>query len=173
MADPLAITIRPLQERDLAAVEQALPFGVPGKHRSRLARQRAGSVVYLIAWHEAFPVGHALLSLMRPHDDPRGAELPRCPDVEDLLVHPDWRKRGIGAQLLLTSEEAARARGYSEVGLSVALDNLEAQRMYARRGYRDAGIGVFTLGGTYLDAEGSPRAWSETCTYLIKRLSER
>jgi GNAT superfamily N-acetyltransferase len=117
-------------------------------------------------------VGHALLTLTRTRDDPRGLDLPRCPDVEDLLVHPDWRRRGIGTKLLLAAEATAQARGYSEIGLSVALDNLEAQRMYARRGYRDAGVGLFALGGTYLDPEGMPCAWSETCTYLVKRLRE-
>jgi ribosomal protein S18 acetylase RimI-like enzyme len=166
----MAITIRPLHETELDAVELALRFGVPEKHRGRLARQRAGSALYLIAWHEAFPVGHALLKLLHPPDDPRQIARPRCPEVEDLLVHPEWRSRGIGSQLLKAAEEAARERGYSEIGLSVAVDNAAAQRLYARQGYVDAGVGVFTVSGTYLEADGTPRAWTETCTFLVKKL---
>ena len=172
MAGPVAITIRPLHETELDAVERALRFGVPEKHRGRLARQRTGSVLYLIAWQESFPVGHALLKLLLPRDDPRQVARPRCPELEDLLVHPEWRSRGIGSQLLDAVEQAARERGYSEIGLSVAVDNAEAQRLYARRGYVDAGLGVFSLGGAYLEADGTPRSWTETCTYLVKRLRE-
>lgn len=170
MTDDLNVTIRPLQAPDLECVERLLPFGVPGKHRARLTRQQAGELVYLIAWKDASPVGHAVLKLTRPPDDPRSALLSRCPEIEDLLVHPAWRSRGVGGQLLAALEQAAKERGYSQVGLSVAIDNGAARRLYARSGYTDAGFGRFSLGGSFVDAEGQLQTWAETCLYLTKQL---
>lgn len=56
--------------------------------------------------------------------------------VKDLVVHPQWRQRGIGGTLMRTAMGALAARGIGEVALKVHADNMEARRLYAELGFR-------------------------------------
>ncbi len=66
------------------------------------------------------------------------------PEIQDLNVHPDFRRRGIGAQLVDYCEALARAEGIAEMGISVGLHPSfgAAQRLYVRKGYVPDGAGV-------------------------------
>ena len=97
--DKMAVEIRPLAGEEIGLLEQHVAFGPPEKHRERFARQRKGTVVYLVAWRENLPVGHALLKWDGSTDEPMASELDSCPDTEDLFVSPNHRSRGIGSQL--------------------------------------------------------------------------
>lgn len=68
----------------------------------------------------------------------------RLPEIQDLRVLPTYRKRGVGAGLILASEELARGRGNPGIGISVGLnaDYGAAQRLYVRMGYMPDGQGV-------------------------------
>jgi ribosomal protein S18 acetylase RimI-like enzyme len=50
--------------------------------------------------------------------------------VKDLVVHPLWRRRGLGTALLLTAFHALRQRGAGSVALKVEADNHAALRFY-------------------------------------------
>ena len=54
---------------------------------------------------------------------------------EDLIVHPDERKRGIGEALLKHVIEQARADGISRITLLTDMQNERAQAMYRRAGF--------------------------------------
>jgi GNAT superfamily N-acetyltransferase len=54
--------------------------------------------------------------------------------VEELAVHPDWRSRGIGAQLLTTAKDWARERGASHLKLDSSMARTDAHRFYEREG---------------------------------------
>jgi ribosomal protein S18 acetylase RimI-like enzyme len=54
---------------------------------------------------------------------------------EDLVVHPDERKRGIGEALLKTVVEHARAEGVLRITLLTDMQNERAQAMYRRVGF--------------------------------------
>ena len=54
----------------------------------------------------------------------------------DLVVHPSFRRRGIGEGLLAWSARALRALGYDTVRLWVTETNTAARRLYDRTGFR-------------------------------------
>jgi len=55
--------------------------------------------------------------------------------LEDCVVHPDYRRRGIGAALLSHALEQARALGATRVTLLTDGDNARAQALYKRLGF--------------------------------------
>jgi GNAT superfamily N-acetyltransferase len=54
---------------------------------------------------------------------------------EDLVVHPDERKRGIGEALLKHVVDQARAEGVLRITLLTDMQNERAQAMYRRVGF--------------------------------------
>ena len=54
---------------------------------------------------------------------------------EDLVVHPDERKRGIGEALLKHVIEQARAEGITRITLLTDMQNERAQALYRRAGF--------------------------------------
>jgi ribosomal protein S18 acetylase RimI-like enzyme len=56
--------------------------------------------------------------------------------IQDIIVDPDFRGRGIGRQLLHAMLEALRTSGSSQVVLSTAERNGAAQRLFASAGFR-------------------------------------
>ena len=56
--------------------------------------------------------------------------------VEDMFVHPDFRGKGVGSQLLTSAIELCRALGYFRISLLTDTKNSAAQRFYERHGFR-------------------------------------
>jgi len=54
-------------------------------------------------------------------------------------VHPEYRRRGIGAKLLDAALVYCRVCGYREVELDTAPWMQQAQRLYRSRGFRETG----------------------------------
>ena len=59
--------------------------------------------------------------------------------LDELLVAPDRRGRGIGTRFLALLEEYARAGGADAIRLEVSAENPRARDLYAARGYTDPG----------------------------------
>lgn len=55
--------------------------------------------------------------------------------LEDFVVRPDCRARGLGSRLLEAAVELVRAEGCKRVTLLTDHDNAAAQRLYARHGF--------------------------------------
>jgi GNAT superfamily N-acetyltransferase len=139
-------------------------------HRERLAMQRDGLALYLVAWHAGQPLGHLLLRWAGTTRQPMASRLAPCPSISDLFVVAEHRSRGVGSRLLDAAEELTRRRGFRRVGLGVATDNLRARALYARRGYRDSGCGEYRI--RWLDAAaGADPLREELCLYLVKPLA--
>ncbi len=166
------VDIRSITKPDIILLEQRFPQGGIAKHSERLARQQRGEAVYLIAWCQGQPAGHALLKWGGSQDEPVTKQLRiACPDIEDLFVLEELRSQGIGSQLLCFAEHLAQEQDYTHIGLSVGvISNEPARRLYERLGYQDAHFGEYTEEGEYLDPQGHCHTWKETCIYLIKDL---
>jgi [ribosomal protein S18]-alanine N-acetyltransferase len=70
-------------------------------------------------------------------------------EVQNVAVHPDWRRRSIGRQLVETLLAEARAAGVSRALLEVRRTNRPALSLYRKLGFRETG----TRPGYYSDGE--------------------
>jgi GNAT superfamily N-acetyltransferase len=62
------------------------------------------------------------------------------PLLSNLVVAPEWRRRGVASRLLQESESMVRAWGFEEMLLKVEAANAAAIQMYLRGGYVSVGI---------------------------------
>lgn len=67
------------------------------------------------------------------------------PEISDLNVLPNYRKKGIGTSLIKKCEKMARDNGYSKIGLGVGMtrDYGNAQRLYFHMDYVPDGNGLY------------------------------
>ena len=164
--------IRPISAHEVALVEKHIAFDWANseKHRDRYARQQAGDVVYLVAWHEGVPVGHVVLEWKVPDDHPLAHRLQDSPNVEDLFVSPDNRSTGVRSRLVEAVSVLAKEGGRTRIGLGVDIDNPRARSLYGRVGFEDSGLGEYQCRWPWTDRDGRRRWAEESCRYLIKRL---
>ena len=130
------LMIRPANEADLAAL-RSLPYsgGLKGKHRERLDRQENGAAVYLLAILDFEPIGHLLLKWDGPEHARVRAVTPPCAEVEDFVVDPAFRGKGIGTAMLDEAARLCRERGVDRIGLGVGFGNPYASKFYEQRGF--------------------------------------
>jgi len=55
--------------------------------------------------------------------------------ISNLVVHPEYRRRGIAKGLMVAAEGEAQRRGYSLITIGVDRGNNYARALYERRGY--------------------------------------
>jgi [ribosomal protein S18]-alanine N-acetyltransferase len=117
--------------RELAAGEVDRVGAVLG-----LARLHSENGVYLVAWDGDEPLGHARLAFKDP------------PELQDVEVRIEHRRRGIGTALTRAAEDEARTRGHDRLRLTVSDENDAAQALYRGLGYADAGLPPKHVHGT-------------------------
>lgn len=139
--------VRPLGDEELALVDARLP----------LHRLDQGDGFYLVAWDRADPAGHAYLALTDP------------PELQDVYVLPELRRRGVAAALTAAAEEETVTRGFDRLTLSVDVGNDAARRLYERCGYVETGAVPVRRRGTIM-LRGKPFRFDATLVYLSKRL---
>lgn len=166
-----AIVVRPLAESEVARlIDAPWPGGRPERHRDRFARQQRDEVLYLIGWQGDEPVGHLLLVWAGPEYEPLTSTILNCAEIQDFVVRPDLRSRGIGHQMLAHAEELTRHRGLQRLGLYVGLDNPRARALYETTGFVDSGFGILPLRWQYRGEDGAQHWHEETAVYLVKEL---
>jgi GNAT superfamily N-acetyltransferase len=141
------IEIRPLAGQDDRALDR-LPFARLG--------QREGE--YLVAWDDADPVGHAHLDW--------GAGVP---ELQDVYVAEDHRRRGVGTALSLAAERRAVERGHDRLALEVGEDSPAARALYDKLGYRATGT-TRRVKGTIM-IRGGPLDVDDTLIAMVKSLA--
>jgi ribosomal protein S18 acetylase RimI-like enzyme len=122
-----------------------------------LARLEQGDGSYLVAWEDDEPVGHAHLALTDP------------PELQDVAVRPEHRRRGIATALAHAAERAVVARGFDRLRLSVSVDNDAALALYRHLGYADVGIPPRRVHGT-IQIRTGPIEVDDTLLTLEKSL---
>lgn len=58
--------------------------------------------------------------------------------MDSLAVMPDWRKKGIGLQLMKAQLNKARTLGFMKASLLVDPENVNAQQMYKKLGFKES-----------------------------------
>ncbi len=165
------VDVRPLRRREVETIAKGLnPARNAATHQARLKLQDEGMLVYLIAWIDDIPVGHAMLLWEGPTGSPKQHIGQPYPYVEDLWVRNDLRSRGIGARMLAEMTMLTIAHGYKAVSLSVGVDNRRAIGLYQRMGFATTRTPKFTLSGMVTMADGETQFWSEKCQYMLKSL---
>jgi [ribosomal protein S18]-alanine N-acetyltransferase len=101
-----------------------------------LARLGQGDGFYLVAWDGEQPLGHAYLALTDP------------PELQDVEVRLEHRRRGVASALTTSAEAAALERGFGHLRLQVSANNGPAQALYQGLGFRDVGIPPRRVQGT-------------------------
>ena len=119
------------QIRELASTEVDRVGAVLG-----LARLGQGDGFYLVAWEDDEPLGHAYLALTDP------------PELQDVDVRPEQRRRGVASALTTAAEREARDRGFDRLRLRVSVGNEAAQAVYRGLDYRDSDVPPKRVHGT-------------------------
>jgi ribosomal protein S18 acetylase RimI-like enzyme len=122
-----------------------------------LARLEQGDGFYLVAWEDEEPIGHAYLALTDP------------PELGDVSVRPEHRRRGVATTLTAAAERGSRERGFDRLRLTVGVDNEPAQALYRSCGYVDSGLPPKRVQGTIAIRTG-PLEVDDTLPTWEKRL---
>jgi ribosomal protein S18 acetylase RimI-like enzyme len=94
------------------------------------ARLNNNEAVIFVAFNNAIPVGFTLLY---PKFSSKNAI--KIWIINDLYVEQDYRKQGIGEQLIQKAFLYAKNEGVNIVELSTAVDNYTAQKLYESIGF--------------------------------------
>jgi predicted GNAT family acetyltransferase len=148
------LVISELDSEQIAVVDQHLPLNrldQPGDEGS-----------YLVAWDGDQPVAHARIAWS-------GTQL-GLPEIQDVFVATDQRRKGIATALTEAAEAEAKARGWETVSLSVSQDkNPAARSLYTRLGYVAVESEPVRVTGV-ITLRGQPVEVDDTLVYMTKAL---
>jgi len=105
-----------------------LPLRYEQQLRETLSSQN--NIRVIVASIKDKPVGISLAFL---HPEP--AIGGRTLELQDLVVLPSWRGKGIGSRLMAETETVAAREGCKKIILSVSVDNSVGQRLSRKLGY--------------------------------------
>ncbi len=140
---PGGLAIRKMTERDVDEIARV--FATRRKPRAQYRRyfseQLMGDRLVLVAWCGRKVVGYVTVVWESTYEPFRRAGIP---EIVDLNVITEYRRRGIGTALIHAAEDAARQRACVSIGISVVQspEYAAAHRLYPKLGYVPDGRGV-------------------------------
>lgn len=156
----LAVTVRDLASRDIAACAWSGPALHLAQMATQLERAGRGEVDYLaVCPPSGLPVAIG------------GVDYVANPDAGtlwQLAVHPALQSCGLGTILIRAAEERIRARGRRWTALSVEEINPRARALYERLGY--VACGRQPDGWDVQAPDGSVTRYETVCTLMRKEL---
>jgi len=168
VVEAVGFVIRPGVEADLLELEWEGQYRrYRAVYRAALEEAKRGARALLVAEADGRVVGQIFVHFTSPWPIP-GSHAP-AGYLYAFRVRPTHRARGIGKALLQEAEDRLTAAGSAHAVIAVAQDNVEARRLYERRGYKwladDPGH------WTYLDEHGTTRHVHEPAHLLVKTLT--
>lgn len=103
---------------------------------------------FLVAEQDGIILGYAMSRILR-RLKLRGFGVKKIGHIMSIAVHPDYRRRGIGGELLARTMETLWENGASELRLEVRASNQLARDMYRKVGFREDRV----VEGYYSDGE--------------------
>lgn len=148
------LVISELDSAQIAVVDRCLPL-------NRLD-QTGDESSYLVAWEHGHPVAHARIAWSGTHLG--------LPEIQDVFVAREHRRKGIATALTKAAEGEAKARGWEAISLSVSQDkNPAARSMYDRLGFSAADAAPVRVTGL-ISLRGQSVEVDDTLIYMIKAL---
>ena len=141
------------------------------KYLTRLRDQAAGKCVSLTAVYKGLPAGYVNVYLTGLGGAFSGKGFP---EIVDIGVLEEYRRKGIGSRLMDVAEEIARQ--YADtVWLGVGLHSGygSAQRMHVKRGYIPDGTGVWYRDEPCAQYETEIANDDDLVLFLSKRLGRK
>ncbi|UCH43351.1 MAG: GNAT family N-acetyltransferase [Dehalococcoidales bacterium] len=167
------ITVKLLEAQDIQLI--SLAFTRIGWNKpvslleGYLAEQERGERVVLVAYSGDAVTGYVTViwkSYYPPFVD-KG-----IPEINDLNVLPDFRRRGIASALLDEAEKKIFERSpVAGIGVGMHAGYGAAQRMYAIRGYVPDGLGISYQGVTVEPGQQVP-VDDDLILYLVKERNQ-
>jgi len=106
---------------------------LPLLQKARFTEQDKKESLYLIAFQPKKPVGYVYIKL-------KGSERHHtCPNIQDLYVKEELRKKGIAKQILQETEDFLKKLGYSKIGLNVETKEKWIKNFYENQGFKIQG----------------------------------
>lgn len=140
----MTVTIRRMEKRDIAVI-YATPAVTgtrrpPDLYKKYFDQQESGDRVVLLAFYEGRFAGHVSVIWKPEYPDFTEKDIP---EINDLVVHPELRRRGIATALVDEAERIIFERSpVAGIGVGMYAGYGPAQIMYARRGYVPDGRGL-------------------------------
>lgn len=127
-------TIRPAKPSDKAFIAglSGLVFSVYGPYSSTVSEWFESSVtVTLISTVGGRPAGFVMIGALPADEEGR-----TCTEILAIAVTPEFQRRGIGRELLQFAQKEAEGLGEQRLFLHTAKENLAAQKLFLRNGFR-------------------------------------
>ena len=128
----MKLRVEPMTIVDIPAVHEIerLSFPVPWPayaFRQELETNKLARYLVVREGHRTVAYGGIWLMVDEAH-------------VTTFAVLPDWRRKGVGARLMLALMELSREVGAHVLTLEVRLSNVPARTLYQRFGFRPVGV---------------------------------
>jgi GNAT superfamily N-acetyltransferase len=166
------MAVRKFLASDIEAVRAVVPERDVSIHNERIAFEARGGGRYLLGLDDARPAGFVLLRSSEGNQSEWRQRF-GCAEVEDLYVASSARGRGLGRELMVAAEDAAREQGVALIGLATFSEAVAqpARRLYESLGYVDLANGPWIESWAKTDDDGVRKIDHEMLeSYFVKSL---
>lgn len=139
------LSIRMCESSDIPALKELTQSGhhiiEPNYFETAFQEQNDSKRIVFLAFVSDVLVGYTHLNFYPQYS---AFQKFKIPEIQDIFIHPDLRRQGLGAHLINACEKEAMTQGHTEIGIGVGvLSNFgPAQRLYHRMGYIPDGNGA-------------------------------
>ena len=127
----MSIVVRLVEEHDLPVLREHQARPDLNLVDVRFEASADGTMLFVAAFEDDQPLGTALLDVTEDYQ--------WAPELRNMWVYPEARRRGAGRALSQWIEDEARNRGFEAVYLAVDPNNEKAIPLYISLGYSPTG----------------------------------